>query len=66
VENAYKYYDRLFPENPFLKIDRWKDANNMIKKFTNSEIKNKSNDCKKWWSDYKKNIQDTIYNKINL
>ena len=66
VENAYKYYDRLFPENPFLKIDRWKDANNMIKKFTNSEIKNKSNDCKKWWSNYKKNIQDTIYNKINL
>ena len=22
VENAYKYYDRLFPDNPFLKINK--------------------------------------------
>ena len=26
VENAYKYYDRLFPNNPFLKVDRWVEA----------------------------------------
>jgi len=66
VENAYKYYDRLFPENPFLKIDKWKEANNMIEKFTTIEIKNKSEECKKWWSDYKKNLQNIINNKINL
>ena len=66
VENAYKYYDRLFPENPFLKIDKWKEARNMIENFTTNEIKNKSNECKKWWSDYKKNLQNIINNKINL
>ena len=66
VENAYKYYDRLFPENPFLKIDKWKEARNMIENFTTNEIKNKSNECKKWWSDYKKNLQNIINNKINI
>ena len=66
VENAYKYYDRLFPENPFLKIDKWKEARNMIENFTTNEIKNKSNECKKWWSDYKKNLQNIIKNKINI
>ena len=66
VENAYKYYDRLFPNNPFLKIDRWKDASNIIKKFTSDQIKNESNNCKKWWADYKKNLQNFINSKINL
>ena len=66
VENAYKYYDRLFPNNPFLKIERWIDAKNIIKKFTSDEIKDKSNDCKKWWVDYKKNLQKLINSKINL
>ena len=26
VENAFKYYDRLFPNNPFIKVDKWRDA----------------------------------------
>jgi len=66
VENSYHYYDRLFPNNPFLKIDRWKDASNIIKKFTDNQIKDKSNSCIKWWADYKNNLQNFINNKINL
>ena len=30
VENSYKYYERLFPDNPFLKIDKWQEAKNII------------------------------------
>ena len=66
VENAYKYYDRLFPNNPFLKIDKWRDAQNMIKKFTDKDIKKKSENCKKWWKDYKNELQNFINNTINI
>ena len=30
VENSYKYYDRLFPGNPFIKIYKWQEAQNII------------------------------------
>ena len=30
VENAFKYYDRLFPGNPFLKVDMWSEAKVII------------------------------------
>ena len=66
VENAYKYYDRLFPNNPFLKIDKWRDAQNMIKKFTDKDIKKKSENCKKWWKDYKNELQNFFNNTINI
>ena len=30
VENAYKYYDRLFPNNPFIKVDKWLEAKPIV------------------------------------
>ena len=65
VENAYKYYERLFPKNPFLKIDKWKDAREIIKGYASSQIKTKREECIKWWSDYKNELQESIRDKIN-
>ena len=66
VENAYKYYDRLFPNNPFIKVDKWIDAKPIIQKWNNEQIKQKKNECKLWWSEYKKELQDKILRKVNL
>ena len=30
VENAFRYYDRLFPNNPFIKVDKWVEAKSII------------------------------------
>tara|TARA_Y100000590_G_scaffold293279_1_gene330308 strand:+ start:520 stop:1395 length:876 start_codon:yes stop_codon:yes gene_type:complete len=64
VENAYKYYDRLFPNNPFLKVDRWVEAKEIINKWTEQKINQKSEECNLWWLKYKKKLQDNIKEKI--
>ncbi len=66
VENAYKYYERLFPNNPFIKVDRWIEAKSVIREWGNDKIKQKRAECREWWSQYKKQIQEFIVNKINL
>ena len=64
VENAYKYYDRLFPDNPFIKIDKWIDAKFIINNWKNDKIKKKQEECKNWWNNYKINLQTDIKNKL--
>ena len=66
VENAYKYYDRLFPGNPFLKIDKWIEAKSILKKWKGEQIRQKSNECKIWWTQYKNKPQQSINETINL
>ena len=66
VENAFKYYDRLFPNNPFIKVDKWKDAKPMIRKWKGKQIKQKKEECKLWWIQYKIKLQESISSKINL
>ena len=65
VENAYKYYDRLFPDNPFMKVDRWIEAKLVIREWGNNQTKQKREECRMWWSQYKKQLQEFITNKIN-
>ena len=65
VERAYKYYDRLLPNNPFLKIDKWIEAKSLIETWRNTQIKHKREECKIWWSQYKNQLQEFIKNKIN-
>jgi hypothetical protein len=65
VENAYKYYDRLFPGNPFIKVDKWIDAKNIIKNWKLDKIKNKQIECRDWWKNYKTNLQNLIRDKIS-
>ena len=64
VENAYKYYDRLFPSNPFIKIDKWVDAKHIINGWGNEQIKKKKQECTHWWSEYKNHLQESVKNKI--
>ena len=64
VENAYKYYDRLFPNNPFIKINKWKDAKEIINSWTKNQISKKREECKLWWLKYKENIQESIKTKL--
>ena len=64
VENAYKYYERLFPNNPFIKIDKWAEAKPIINGWGSDQIKQKREECKIWWSRYKNELQDFIKGKI--
>ena len=64
VENAYNYYDRLFPNNPFIKINKWADAKSMIKEWEINQIEKKREECKIWWKEYKNKLQEYIKNKI--
>ena len=66
VENAYKYYDRLFPNNPFIKIDKWGDAKFILKGWDQEQIKKKASECSDWWNNQKIIIQDSVRNKIYL
>ena len=65
VENAYKYYDRLFPNNPFIKIDKWGDAKKIIMTMDKNQIDKKREECKSWWKNHKNYIQEDILKKIN-
>ena len=64
VENAYKYYDRLFPNNPFIKVDKWIDAKPTMNDWSKDQIKKKKEECKIWWDSYKNKLQDFVKNKI--
>tara|TARA_B100000315_G_C14471955_1_gene538785 strand:+ start:13 stop:903 length:891 start_codon:yes stop_codon:yes gene_type:complete len=64
VEDTYQYYDRLFPNNPFIKVNKWLDARPMIKGWSSDQIKQKKEECEIWWKDYKNKLQDFIKNKI--
>ena len=64
VENAYKYYDRLFPNNPFLQVDKWIDAKTIIDNSSSEAVNKKSEECKLWWSKYKNQLQDSLKEKI--
>ena len=64
VECAYKYYDRLFPNNPFLKVDKWIEAKSIIKDWGNNQIKQKQEECQTWWIQYKNQLQKFMKDKI--
>ena len=65
VEDAYKYYDRLFPNNPFIKVGKWVDAKPMIMGWKKNQIEEKQKECRSWWNDYKTDLQELVKNKIN-
>ena len=65
VEDAYKYYDRLFPNNPFIKVDKWLEAKPIMTGWSNDQIKKNQEKCSTWWSNYKTELQELIKDKIN-
>tara|TARA_B100001123_G_C15175779_1_gene973253 strand:+ start:51 stop:938 length:888 start_codon:yes stop_codon:yes gene_type:complete len=64
VEDAYKYYDRLFPNNPFIKVSKWADAKPIISSWENDQIKKKQKECNNWWDNYKTDLQELLKNKV--
>ena len=66
VESAYNYYDRLFPNNPFIKVEKWADAKSIMLGWGDEEIKKKSQECKSWWSIYKDQLKKSVKDKIIL
>jgi len=65
VEETYKYYDRLFPNNPFLKVNRWVEAKSIIKEWESHKVEEKRQECETWWSNYKNQLQEQIKTKVN-
>jgi hypothetical protein len=65
VENAYNYYDRLLPNNPFLKVNKWIEAKTLVKKLDNRQIEEKRKKCENWWKKYKNELQYFLKGKIN-
>ena len=66
VESTYQYYDRLFPNNPFIKVNKWSDARPIIKGWEKNQIKKKREECEIWWNEHKDKIQNFIKDKIIL
>ena len=64
VENAYKYYDRLFPNNPFIKVDKWIDAKPAIQGWSSEQILKKKKECETWWHEEKNRIKNFIKEKV--
>jgi len=64
IENTYKYYDRLFPNNPFLKIDKWSEAKEIVVSWKNDQINKKQEQCNTWWQQYKLKLKEDILGKI--
>jgi len=60
VENAYNYYDRLFPENPFLKVGKWIEVKSIINEWESNKIEKKRLECKLWWDEYKNQLKEKI------
>jgi len=64
VEEAYKYYDRLFPKNPFIKVGKWLDAKLIIRDWKKNQILQKQEECISWWNNYKNYLQEMVKAKI--
>ena len=64
VEDSYNYYDRFFPNNPFLKINKWEDAKSIISEYSEKKILAKSKECFDWWINLKLDIKNSITKKL--
>ena len=64
VESTYNYYERLFPNNPFIKIEKWVDAKSIVNEWSNKQILTKKEECRIWWNEYKNNLQESVKNNI--
>ena len=64
VENAYMYYERMFPNNPFLKVDKWVEAKSIIQNMRDKKVKEKREKCKIWWINYKEKLSKFIKGKF--
>jgi len=64
VESVYNYFDNIYPNNPFIKINKWKEAKEIIDNWSDEQILNKRKECINWWNQYLSDHKNFIKEKI--
>ena len=64
VESVYNYFDNIYPSNPFIKINKWKEAKEIIDNWSDDQILNKRKECINWWNQYLSDHKNFIQEKI--
>lgn len=52
VESIYNYFDNIYPNNPFIKVNKWMEAKEIINDWSEDKIIKKRKECISWWSKY--------------
>ena len=65
VESVYNYFDKTYPNNPFIKIKKWNEAKAIIENWSENKILSKRKECFNWWNkyllDHKNFVKEKIY-----
>ena len=64
VESVYNYFDNIYPKNPFIKINKWKEAKEIIDNWNDDQILNKRKECINWWNQYLSDHKNFVQEKI--
>ena len=64
VESVYNYFDKTYPNNPFIKIKKWSEAKEIIDNWSHDKILQKRKECFDWWNGYLLNHKNFIGKKI--
>ena len=64
VESVYNYFDNIYPKNPFIKINKWKEAKEIIDNWNDDQILNKRKECINWWNQYLSDHKNFVQTKI--
>ena len=64
VESVYNYFDNIYPKNPFIKINKWKEAKEIIDNWNDDQILNKRKECINWWNQYLSDHKNFVQAKI--
>ena len=64
VESVYNYFDKTYPNNPFVKIQKWKEAKEIVDSWDEDKILKKRKECFEWWKKYLLDHPNFIGKKI--
>jgi len=64
VESVYNYFDNIYPKNPFIKINKWREAKEIIDSWNDDQILNKRKECINWWNQYLSDHKNFVQAKI--
>ena len=68
VENPHQFYEKFIPDNPFIKINLWKESSTIIKNLLNDKVAlgEKAEEINIWWLSYKKKLKNKFNRIINV
>ena len=64
VESVYNYFDNIYPNNPLIKINKWKEAKEIINNWNHDQILNKRKECIDWWNQYLLDHKNFVREKV--